>query len=117
MRKYFIAVVFLLVLTQEVSEAVDLNGMVIIKEAVEVSKKYNACTSIEDDKKRAKEEQQKLRDIELNRKKEEQQSLDEEERKLKYQEQKLKEASQKIKDNETQRLRENEIQKSIRYNI
>ena len=52
MSKYIIAVVFLLGLTQGKSAAVDLDGMVIIKEAVEVSKKYNTCTSIEDDKKR-----------------------------------------------------------------
>ena len=52
MAKFLVAVVFLLGLTQEKSAAVDLDGMVIIKEAVEVSKKYNTCTSIEDDKKR-----------------------------------------------------------------
>ena len=52
MVKFLIGVVFLLGLTQEKSEAVDLDGMVLIKEAVEVSKKHNMCTSIEDDKKR-----------------------------------------------------------------
>ena len=52
MVKFLIAVVFLLGLTHGKSDAVDLDGMVIIKEAVEVSKKYNTCTSIEDDKKR-----------------------------------------------------------------
>ena len=52
MVKFLVAVVFLLGLTQGKSAAVDLDGMVIIKEAVEVSKKYNTCTSIEDDKKR-----------------------------------------------------------------
>jgi len=50
--KFLIGVVFVLGLTQEKSEAVDLDGMLLIKEAVEVSKKYNTCTSIEDDKKR-----------------------------------------------------------------
>ena len=52
MVKFLIAVVFLLGLTHGKSDAADLDGMVIIKEAVEVSKKYNTCTSIEDDKKR-----------------------------------------------------------------
>jgi hypothetical protein len=50
--KFLIGVVFVLGLTQEKSEAVDLDGMLLIKEAVEVSKKYNTCTSIEDNKKR-----------------------------------------------------------------
>ena len=52
MVKFLIAVVFLVGLTQGKSAAVDLDGMVIIKEAVEVSRKYNTCTSIEGDKKR-----------------------------------------------------------------
>ena len=52
MVKFLIGVVFLLGLIQGKSEAVDLDGMLLIKEAVEVSKKYNTCTSIEDDKKR-----------------------------------------------------------------
>ena len=52
MVKFLIGVVFVLGLTQEKSEAVDLDGMLLIKEAVEVSKKYNTCTSIEDNKKR-----------------------------------------------------------------
>ena len=52
MVKFLIGVVFILGLTQEKSEAVDLDGILLIKEAVEVSKKYNTCTSIEDDKKR-----------------------------------------------------------------
>ena len=52
MVKFLIAGAFLLVFMQEKSAAVDLDGMVIIKEAVEVSKKYNTCTSIKDDKKR-----------------------------------------------------------------
>jgi len=50
--KFLIGVVFILGLTQEKSEAVDLDSMLLIKELVEVSKKYNTCTSIEDDKKR-----------------------------------------------------------------
>jgi hypothetical protein len=50
--KFLIGVVFVLGLTQEKSEAVDLDGILLIKEALEVSKKYNTCTSIEDDKKR-----------------------------------------------------------------
>jgi hypothetical protein len=50
--KFLIGVFFILGLMQEKSEAVDLDGMVLIKEAVEVSKKYNTCTRIEDDKKR-----------------------------------------------------------------
>ena len=37
MRKYFIAVVFLLGLTQNKSEAMNLDGMIMIKEVVEVS--------------------------------------------------------------------------------
>ena len=52
MVKFLIGVVFVLGLTQEKSEAVDLDGILLIKEALEVSKKYNTCTSIEDDKKR-----------------------------------------------------------------
>ena len=52
MVKFLIGVVFILGLTQEKSEAVDLDSMLLIKEIVEVSKKYNKCTSIEDDKKR-----------------------------------------------------------------
>ena len=52
MVKFLIGVVFVLGLTQEKSEAVDLDGILLIKEAVEVSKKYNTCTSIEDNKKR-----------------------------------------------------------------
>ena len=52
MVKFLIGVVFVLGLTQNKSEAVDLDGMVLIKEAVEVSKKYNTCTNIEDNKKR-----------------------------------------------------------------
>ena len=52
MVKFLIGVVFILGLTQEKSEAVDLDSMLLIKELVEVSKKYNTCTSIEDDKKR-----------------------------------------------------------------
>ena len=52
MVKFLIGVVFILGLTQEKSEAVDLDSMLLIKEIVEVSKKYNTCTSIEDDKKR-----------------------------------------------------------------
>ena len=52
MVKFLIGVVFVLGLTQDKSEAVDLDGMVLIKEAVEVSKKYNTCTNIEDNKKR-----------------------------------------------------------------
>jgi hypothetical protein len=47
-----IGVVFLLSLTQGKSEAVNFDGMLLIKEAVKVSKKYNTCTSIEDDKNR-----------------------------------------------------------------
>jgi len=50
--QFFIGILFLLGLTQGKSEAVDLDGMILIKEAVEVSKKYNTCTSIEADKKR-----------------------------------------------------------------
>ena len=52
MVKFFISVFFLLGLTQGFSEAVDLDGMVMIKEAAEVSKKYNKCANFEDDKKR-----------------------------------------------------------------
>ena len=52
MVQFFIGILFLLGLTQGKSEAVDLDGMILIKEAVEVSKKYNTCTSIEADKKR-----------------------------------------------------------------
>jgi hypothetical protein len=50
--KFLIVMVFVLGLAQEKSEAVDLDGMILIKEAVEVSKKYNTCTIIENDKKR-----------------------------------------------------------------
>ena len=52
MVQFFIGILFLLGLTQGKSEAVDLDGMILIKEAVEVSNKYNTCTSIEVDKKR-----------------------------------------------------------------
>ena len=52
MVKFLIGVVFVLGLMQEKSEAVDLDGMLLIKEIVGVSKKYNTCTSTEDDKKR-----------------------------------------------------------------
>ena len=38
--KYIIAVVFLLGLTQNKSEALNLDGMVMIKEVVEVSNRY-----------------------------------------------------------------------------
>jgi hypothetical protein len=46
------AVVFLLCLTQTKLEALDLDGMVMIKEVAEVSNKYKQCTGIKDDKKR-----------------------------------------------------------------
>ena len=46
------AVVFLLCLTQTKLEALDLDGMVMIKEVAEVSNKYKQCTGINDDKKR-----------------------------------------------------------------
>ena len=59
--------------------------------------------------KRIKNEKQRLKEVQINEQKAEQQRLDEEERKLQYQELKLKEAEQNIKDIETQRLRENEI--------
>jgi hypothetical protein len=52
MNKYLIAVVFLLVLTHKKSEALDLDGMAIIKEVVEVSNKYKNCSDTKDDKKR-----------------------------------------------------------------
>ena len=35
-----------------ISETVGLDYMVMIKEEVEISKKYNKCASVEDDKKR-----------------------------------------------------------------
>jgi len=50
--KYVIAVFFLLGLTQEKSEALDLDGMVMIKEVVEVSNKYKICSDTKDNKKR-----------------------------------------------------------------
>jgi len=50
--KFLIAVVFLLGLTQEKSEALDLDGMVMIKEVVEVSNKYKICSDTKDNKKR-----------------------------------------------------------------
>jgi len=50
--KYLMAVVFLLCLTQTKLEALDLDGMVMIKEVAEVSNKYKQCTGIKDDKKR-----------------------------------------------------------------
>ena len=43
---------FLLGLMQEKSEALDLDGMVIIKEVVEVSNKYKNCSDTKDNKKR-----------------------------------------------------------------
>jgi len=46
------AVVFLLCLTQTKLEALDLDGMVMIKEVAEVSNKYKQCTGIKNDKKR-----------------------------------------------------------------
>ena len=52
MSKYLIAVVFLLGLTEEKSEAVDLDGIIIIKEVVEVSNKYKNCSDTKDNKKR-----------------------------------------------------------------
>ena len=52
MGKYLIAVVFLLSLMQGKLEALDLDGMVMIKEVAEVSNKYKQCTGIKDDKKR-----------------------------------------------------------------
>ena len=52
MTKYLLAVVFLLGLTQGKLEALDLDGMVMIKEVAEVSNKYKQCTGIKDDKKR-----------------------------------------------------------------
>ena len=52
MTKYLMAVVFLLCLTQTKLEALDLDGMVMIKEVAEVSNKYKQCTGIKDDKKR-----------------------------------------------------------------
>ena len=52
MNKYLIAVFFLLGLTQEKSEALDLDGMVMIKEVVEVSNKYKICSDTKDNKKR-----------------------------------------------------------------
>jgi len=50
--KYLIAVFFLISITQEKSEALDLDGMVMIKEVVEISNKYKQCTGIKDDKRR-----------------------------------------------------------------
>ena len=52
MSKYFIAMFFLLGLTQNKSEALNLDGMVIIKEVVEVSNKYKNCSDTKDNKKR-----------------------------------------------------------------
>ena len=52
MSKYFIALVFLLGLTQEKSEALDLDAMLMIKEVVAVSNKYKNCSDIKDNKKR-----------------------------------------------------------------
>ena len=52
MSKYLIAVFFLISITQEKSEALDLDGMVIIKEVVEVSNKYKNCSDTKDNKKR-----------------------------------------------------------------
>ena len=45
MSKYLIAMVFLLGLTQNKSEALDLDGMAIIKEVVEISNKYKTCSA------------------------------------------------------------------------
>ena len=52
MSKYLIAMVFLLGLTQNKSEALDLDGMAIIKEVVEISNKYKTCSDTKDNKKR-----------------------------------------------------------------
>ena len=52
MSKYLIAVIILLSLTQGKLEALDLDGMVMVKEVVEISNKYKQCTGIKDDKKR-----------------------------------------------------------------
>ena len=52
MRKYLIAVVFLLGLTQNKSEALNLDGMIMIKEVVEVSNRYKNCSDTKDNKKR-----------------------------------------------------------------
>jgi len=52
MSKYLLVMFFLLGLMQEKSEALDLDGMVIIKEVVEVSNKYKNCSDTKDDKKR-----------------------------------------------------------------
>jgi hypothetical protein len=52
MSKYLIAVVFLLGLTQNKSEALNLDGMVMIKEVVEVSNRYKNCSDTKDNKKR-----------------------------------------------------------------
>ena len=52
MRKYLIAVVFLLGLTQNKSEALNLDGMIMIKEVIEVSNRYKNCSDTKDNKKR-----------------------------------------------------------------
>ena len=52
MSKYFLVMFFLLGLMQEKSEALDLDGMVIIKEVVEISNKYKICSDTKDNKKR-----------------------------------------------------------------
>jgi hypothetical protein len=50
--KYLIAVVFLLGLTLNKSEALNLDGMIMIKEIVEVSNRYKNCSDTKDSKKR-----------------------------------------------------------------
>jgi hypothetical protein len=52
MNKYLIAMFFLLSLSQIKSEALDLDGMVMIKEVVKVSNKYKNCSNTKDNKKR-----------------------------------------------------------------
>ena len=52
MRKYLIAVVFLLGLTQNKSEALNLDSMTMIKEVAEISNRYKNCSDIKDSKKR-----------------------------------------------------------------
>ena len=53
MSKYIIAVVFLLGLMQGKTEALDFTDrMVVIKEVVVISQKYQKCSDTKDDKKR-----------------------------------------------------------------
>ena len=63
MRKYFIAVVFLLGLTQNKSEAMNLDGMIMIKEEVEVSNRYKNLACFDNLTKYIKEREKKYENI------------------------------------------------------